>query len=104
MERKKQIINFIFSIAFLLMITIPLCLLRTEPEIASELENRNLTEWPGLHFSALYNEWYGHYAEDRIGFRDQAIRFNNLVYQHRAPKEPVRLCKADLRLCKKERR
>ena len=79
MERKKQIINFIFSIVFLLMITIPLCLLRTEPEIASELENRNLTEWPGLHFSALYNEWYGHYAEDRIGFRDQAIRFNNLV-------------------------
>lgn len=79
MEQKKKICNFIFSLAFFLMIAIPFCLLDTTPTITSELENRNMTEWPGLHFSSLYNEWYGHYAEDRIGFRNQAISFNNYV-------------------------
>lgn len=81
-EKKNRIINFIFSIVFWSMIVLPFCLLDTTPTISSELENRNMTEWPGLHFSALYNEWYGHYAEDRIGFREQAIRLNNYVTYH----------------------
>lgn len=79
MKQKKKICNILFSLAFFLMITIPFCLLDTTPTITSELENRNMTEWPGLHFSSLYNEWYGHYVEDRIGFRNQAISFNNYV-------------------------
>ena len=59
MEQKKKICNFIFSLAFFLMIAIPLCLLDTTPTITSELEYRNRTEWPGLHCSSFYNEVYG---------------------------------------------
>lgn len=79
MEKKKRISNFIFSIVFVAVLIIPFCMINTEPTITSTLENRNMTEWPGLHFSSLYNEWYGHYAEDRVGFRNQAIAFNNYV-------------------------
>lgn len=66
----------------MLMITVPACMLNTTQTITSDLENRNMTEWPGIHFSSLYNEWYGHYVEDRVGFRNQAITFNNYVTYH----------------------
>lgn len=79
MEKKKKILNFIFSVMFILMIFLPFCLLDTTPEISSALENRNLTEWPGFHISGAYNEWYGHYVEDRVGFREWAIRFQTAV-------------------------
>lgn len=33
-----------------------------------------MTMWPGLHYSQLYNEWYGHYVEDRVAFREDVVR------------------------------
>lgn len=76
MKNKKLIIvNCIFSIAFVAMIFIPFCLLDTTEVIDSDLENRRMTMWPGWHFNQEMNEWYGHYVEDRVAFREEAVQF-----------------------------
>lgn len=31
--------------------------------------------WPGWHFNQEINAWYGHYVEDRVAFRETAVRF-----------------------------
>ncbi len=75
-KKKMRIINFIFSIAFLAIIFVPLCMFDTTEIIDSELENRRMTMWPGFYFmNQEMNEWYGHYVEDRVGFREEAVRF-----------------------------
>lgn len=73
---KKRLADILFVILFLIMISVPLCMLDTTKGLNSEQENRAMTEWPGLGFSAKLNEWYGHYFEDRIGFRKQAVWAN----------------------------
>jgi len=72
---KKKIGDILFCLVFLSMILIPFLKLDTTETIDSALENRTLTKWPGLHFTKEYNEWYGHYVEDRVAFREEAIRF-----------------------------
>lgn len=75
MKKKRMIIlNIIFSLAFLVIIFVPFCMLDTTEIIDSELENRRMTMWPGWHFNQEINEWYGHYVEDRVGFREEAVQ------------------------------
>ena len=75
MEKKKmKVVNLIFCLAFLAMITVPFCMLDTTEVIDSALENRRMTMWPGWGFDRAINEWYGHYVEDRVGFREEAVR------------------------------
>lgn len=74
-QKGRKIADIIFSLLFIMMITIPLLCINTEEYVESEIENRALTSWPGLGFNKEYNDWYLHYAEDRIGFREDAIKF-----------------------------
>lgn len=76
MDRKKKAADILFGICFVAMIFIPFLLLDTREEVDSSLENRALTKWPGLAFDKLHTEWYGHYVEDRVAFRDAAITLN----------------------------
>lgn len=76
MDRKKKAADILFGGCFLAMIFIPFLMLDTREHVDSLVENRALTEWPGLHLDKLHTEWYGHYVEDRVAFRDAAIAFN----------------------------
>ena len=71
----KKVINYIFALVFVGMIFLPFCLLDTTEIIDSSLENRRMTMWPGWHFNQEINAWYGHYVEDRVAFRETAVRF-----------------------------
>lgn len=74
-SKAKKVINFIFALTFVGMIFLPFCLLDTTEIIDSSLENRRMTMWPGWHFNQEINAWYGHYVEDRVAFRETAVRF-----------------------------
>lgn len=82
MNKKKKATDLLFAVCFVAIILIPFLLLDTTEEINSELENRALTRWPGLYFDKLHTEWYGHYVEDRVAFRDEAIIFNADMNYH----------------------
>lgn len=71
----RQWLDIFFVVAFLCLILVPFLCIDTTETIDSELENRSMTKWPGLDLSGEHNEWYGHYVEDRVAFRDSAIRF-----------------------------
>ena len=73
--KTEKMVNFIFVLVFVGMIFLPFCLLDTTEIIDSSLENRRMTMWPGWHFNQEINEWYGHYVEDRVAFRETAVRF-----------------------------
>ncbi|MBO6015742.1 MAG: hypothetical protein J6P60_04050 [Lachnospiraceae bacterium] len=78
---KKKIADVAFICIFMAMISVPALLLNVRPHVESAQENRMLTEWPGLGFDSRINEWYGHYLEDRVGFRRQAITaYTKLMY------------------------
>lgn len=74
-SKTKKMVNFIFVLVFVGMIFLPFCLLDTTEIIDSSLENRRMTMWPGWHFNQEINAWYGHYVEDRVAFREIAVRF-----------------------------
>lgn len=74
-SKTEKIVNFIFVLVFVGMIFLPFCLLDTTEVIDSSLENRRMTMWPGWHFNQEINAWYGHYVEDRVAFRETAVRF-----------------------------
>lgn len=74
-QKGRKIADIVFSLLFLMMITVPLLCMNREEYVESEIENRALTSWPGWGFNKEYNEWYLRYAEDRIGFREDAIAF-----------------------------
>lgn len=82
MSKKKKALDIVFAVCFVVMICIPFLMLDTTETIDSELENRRLTEWPGLFFDKLHTEWYGHYVEDRVAFRNEAIIFNADITYH----------------------
>ncbi|MBQ5676925.1 MAG: hypothetical protein IIV45_18010 [Lachnospiraceae bacterium] len=78
---KKKWLDLIFIVVFMAMLFVPLLLLDTTPDLVSEQENRAMTKWPGLGFNKEINEWYGHYVEDRVGFREAAVRaYTKLTY------------------------
>lgn len=74
-SKTEKMVNFIFVLVFVVMIFLPFCLLDTTEIIDSSLENRRMTMWPGWHFNQEINAWYGHYVEDRVAFRETAVRF-----------------------------
>ena len=74
-SKTEKMVNFIFLLVFVGMIFLPFCLLDTTEIIDSSLENRRMTMWPGWHFNQEINAWYGHYVEDRVAFRETAVRF-----------------------------
>lgn len=82
MKKKKKAADLLFAVCFTAVIFIPFLFLDTTESIDSELENRALTQWPGLHFDKLHTEWYGHYVEDRVAFRDEAIMLNADLNYH----------------------
>ena len=74
-SKTEKMVNFIFVLVFVGMIFLPFCFLDTTEVIDSSLENRRMTMWPGWHFNQEINAWYGHYVEDRVAFRETAVRF-----------------------------
>ncbi|MBE5870261.1 MAG: hypothetical protein E7294_03220 [Lachnospiraceae bacterium] len=74
-KRIKWCLDVAFVLVFLCMIFVPFLKLDTAETIDSTLENRSMTKWPGLDLKGEHNEWYGHYVEDRVAFREKAIRF-----------------------------
>ena len=74
-SKTEKMVNFICVLVFVGMIFLPFCLLDTTEIIDSSLENRRMTMWPGWHFNQEINAWYGHYVEDRVAFRETAVRF-----------------------------
>lgn len=74
-SKTEKMVNFIFVLVLVGMIFLPFCLLDTTEIIDSSLENRRMTMWPGWHFNQEINAWYGHYVEDRVAFRETAVRF-----------------------------
>lgn len=74
-SKTEKMVNFIFVLVFVGVIFLPFCLLDTTEIIDSSLENRRMTMWPGWHFNQEINAWYGHYVEDRVAFRETAVRF-----------------------------
>lgn len=74
-SKTEKMVNVIFVLVFVGMIFLPFCLLDTTEIIDSSLENRRMTMWPGWHFNQEINAWYGHYVEDRVAFRETAVRF-----------------------------
>ena len=74
-SKTEKMVNFIFVLVFVGMIFLPFCLLDTTEIIDSSLKNRRMTMWPGWHFNQEINAWYGHYVEDRVAFRETAVRF-----------------------------
>lgn len=74
-SKTEKMVNFIFVLVFVGMIFLPFCLLDTTEIIDSSLENRRMTMWPGWHFNQEINAWYEHYVEDRVAFRETAVRF-----------------------------
>lgn len=74
-SKTEKMVNFIFVLVFVGTIFLPFCLLDTTEVIDSSLENRRMTMWPGWHFNQEINAWYGHYVEDRVAFRETAVRF-----------------------------
>ena len=78
---KKKWLDVIFIAIFMTMLFVPLLRLNRTPDLVSTQENRAMTKWPGLGFNKEINEWYGHYFEDRIGFREDAVRaYTKLIY------------------------
>lgn len=79
--KKHKIADILFGLLFIALLLIPLLKINTAEHVESEAENRTLTAWPGLGFDSEINAWYGHYMEDRIGFRESAIVFfNRMTY------------------------
>ncbi|MCR5283546.1 MAG: hypothetical protein K6E18_09265 [Lachnospiraceae bacterium] len=73
-RRWRSVSNILFALIFVGMLLYPFLRLDTTEVIDSETENRRMTMWPGFYPDGSYNEWYGHYVEDRVAFREEAVR------------------------------
>lgn len=72
-NNRKKLSNIIFIVAFACIILVPVCFMNHKTEQVSDIDNKQLTEWPGLGYTAMNNEVVSAYIDDRIGFREQAI-------------------------------
>ena len=70
---KKKLTNTIFILAFLACLVVPAVCINTKEMQISEIDNKLLTEWPGLDITLKTNTRVEDYLNDRIGFREQAI-------------------------------
>ena len=70
---KKKLTNTIFILAFMACMVVPAAFLNTKEMQISTIDNKLLTEWPGLDITLKTNTKVEDYLNDRIGFREQAI-------------------------------
>lgn len=71
---KKKIIDVLVIVIFLLLILLPIITFNYKPNQVSEIDNRNLTEWPfGAEGVEDLSGQIEAYVDDRIGFRSQMI-------------------------------
>ncbi len=69
----KKLTNTIFIILFMACVILPAVFMNTKEMQISSIDNKVLTEWPGLDLSLKTNTQVEDYVNDRIGFREQAI-------------------------------
>lgn len=82
-ERK---IRIIFSIIFLLMIVVPLCMINLKENTISIAENRVLASFPSLHnkdgtYNSMYTADFETWINDNIGLRSNMV-MNNAKIQY----------------------
>ena len=70
---KQKLVNTVFIIAFMACMIVPAAYLNTKEMQISTIDNKLLTEWPGLDLTLKTNTQVEDYLNDRIGFREQAI-------------------------------
>ena len=70
---RKKLTNTIFILAFLACLIVPAVFTNTREHQVSTIDNKLLTEWPGLNWKLKTNTKVEEYLNDRIGFREQAI-------------------------------
>lgn len=70
---KKKLANIVFIVIFMAVLTVPVICMNTKENQISEIDNKVLTEWPGLRASLTSRTEIENYFNDRIGFRQQAI-------------------------------
>lgn len=71
---KKKLIDIVFIALFMAVMTVPLLLINTKPFQKSEIDNKNLQDWPvKFTLSAETRDSVERYFNDRIGFRERAI-------------------------------
>ena len=70
---KKKLTNLIFIFAFMACLIIPAVFIKTKEMQISNIDNKLLTEWPGLDFTLSNKDIVEAYVDDRIGFRENAI-------------------------------
>ena len=73
MNNKRKIANIIFIAVIAAILLIPVALMNHKKEQVSDIDNKSLTEWPGMGYSVVNNAEVSAYIDDRIGFREQAI-------------------------------
>ncbi|MCR5507226.1 MAG: hypothetical protein K6F34_00925 [Lachnospiraceae bacterium] len=69
----KKLTDIIFALIFLACMIVPAVCINTEKMQVSTIDNKLLTEWPGLDLSLKTHDKVEEYLNDRIGFREQAI-------------------------------
>ncbi|MCR5421620.1 MAG: hypothetical protein K6E98_11475 [Lachnospiraceae bacterium] len=70
---KKKLTDIIFISAFLACMIVPALFMNTKEMQISSIDNKLLTEWPGLDLTLSNNTEIDLYLQDRIGFREAAI-------------------------------
>ena len=75
MDKKNKITNIIFIVIFACIVLVPVLFMNHKTNQVSEIDNKSLTEWPGIGYSSGVNAEVSSYIDDRIGFREQAIEF-----------------------------
>lgn len=69
----KKISNIVFIAIFMAFLIVPVIFMNTKENQISQIDNKTLTEWPGLSASLETRDEIENYINDRIGFREQAI-------------------------------
>lgn len=73
MNNNKKITNIIFIVVIAAILIVPVIFMNHKKEQVSHIDNKSLTEWPGVGYTAAINADINSYINDRIGFREQAI-------------------------------
>ncbi len=77
---KNRLADGIFIAVFMAILIVPACCMNIKKMQISEIDNKNLTEWPGISWTLSNREEMENYVDDRIGFREQAI--NSYIELH----------------------
>lgn len=72
---KNKVPDYLFIAVFIAILVVPALLMNTKKMQISVIDNKNLTEWPGLTWTLSTRAQIEEYVDDRIGFRESAINF-----------------------------